>query len=66
MATEHGQAAPPPPRAIPHGPTVEAWRAMSAAERESFLVQVLDDPTTLQGWLLRALTPGSADEVVVG
>ena len=31
-----------PPRALPIGPTVEAWRAMTPAERERFLLEVLD------------------------
>ena len=30
------------PGAIPIGPTIEAWRAMTPAERERFLVRVLD------------------------
>src|SRR5262245_58581776 len=30
------------PRRLPVGPTVEAWRAMAPAERERFLLEVLD------------------------
>jgi Uma2 family endonuclease len=39
-----GKAAVPPSqrRPIPIAPTVEAWRAMSAAERERYLLEVLD------------------------
>ena len=31
-----------PPAPVPIAPTEEAWRAMSAAERERFLIQVND------------------------
>src|SRR5262245_10718561 len=31
-----------PPRALPVGPTEEAWRAMTPAERERFLIEVID------------------------
>ena len=41
MATTRGTPA-TAPRAIPVGPSVEEWRAMTSAERESFLVKVLD------------------------
>ena len=34
--------APSPHRALPIGPTVEAWRAMTPAERDSFLIAALD------------------------
>lgn len=46
MATPFGKPA-SSPRSIPVGPTIEAWRAMSPAERERFLVDVneaLSDP----------------------
>lgn len=39
---------PSPPRVIPIGPTIEEWRAMAPAERESFLVKVLDALTDPQ------------------
>jgi hypothetical protein len=41
MATTRGTTA-TAPGAIPVGPSLEEWRAMTAAERESFLVKVLD------------------------
>ena len=34
--------APSPSRQLPIGPTVDVWRAMTPAERESFLITVLD------------------------
>jgi Uma2 family endonuclease len=39
---------PSPPRVIPVGPTIEEWRAMAPAEREKFLVKVLDALTDPQ------------------
>ena len=41
MATTRGTTA-TAPRAIPVGPSLEEWRSMTSAERESFLVKVLD------------------------
>src|SRR6185503_1041473 len=41
MATKPSPLA-SPPRPLPIGPTEEAWRAMTPAERERFLLEVLD------------------------
>src|SRR6185503_7531568 len=41
MATKPSPLA-SPPRPLPIGPTEEAWRAMTPAERERLLVKVLD------------------------